>query len=247
MHPGWWRASPAWAAESEPAGSDCHDGGVSEPTTEAGAHPRVRTFHARHGRLSDRARSRIVELGEQYAPSRRDPGRPVVLEIGCGAGDAALAFADAHPDSHLVAVDVHPPGVARLLARLEAAPRSNISVVQGDALELLDAELAGVALAGVHAFFPDPWPKARHRKRRLVRADVLDLLADAMAPGAVLRLATDVADYAVHAADVLEHHGRFTLISTERPVWRPTAGYEARGLAAGRTIHELAAERVPRT
>jgi tRNA (guanine-N7-)-methyltransferase len=203
-------------------------------------HPRIRTFHARHGRVTDVMRSALADIGPRFDLLTRDPSRPLVLEVGCGHGDAALAFAAAHPDVDVLATDVHTPGVAHLLLALDADPQPNVFVTRGDALDVLDHDLGPGSLAGVHVFFPDPWPKARHRKRRFIRRDVLDLVADRLVDGGRLLVATDVDDYARHARAELDAHPAFTGGPAERPPWRPLEGYEAKGLDAGRTITELA-------
>lgn len=210
--------------------------------------PHVRTFHARHGRVSDGMRHAIAALGPARGlAARTDTGRPLLLEVGCGHGEAAMAFAVAHPEVDLLAVDVHTPGIARLLRRAERDGVANLYVERADALELLTDHLGPESLAGVHLFFPDPWPKNQHRKRRFVRADVLDLLADRMVPGAPLRIATDVADYATWAQHQLDAHPAFEGGVTQRPPWRPTAGYEAKGHAAGRSVIDLCHRRVDRS
>lgn len=202
-------------------------------------HPRVRTFHARNGRVNEAMRTALNTLAPRFEPAaRRRPGVAAVLEVGAGHGDAAIAFARAHPDVDVIAAEVHSPGVAHLLQALAADDPGNVSVA-GDALELLDHGIASGELAGVHVFFPDPWPKARHHKRRFVRPDVLDLLADRMASGAELAIATDVDDYADWAQHHLDGHQGFVGGAGARPDWRPVAGYEDKALAAGRRITEL--------
>jgi tRNA (guanine-N7-)-methyltransferase len=219
-------------------------GEVSPTVPAAGrAHPRIRTFHARHGRATASTRRALAELAPRFDPARRDPGRPLVLEVGCGHGDAALAFADAHPDVDVLATDVHTPGIAHLLLALEARPRPNVFVRRQDALELLDHDLGRGSLAGVHVFFPDPWPKARHHKRRFVRPDVVDLVADRLAPGGELRFATDDEGYAAAARAVLDAHPDLRGGPAARPAWRPVTGYEARAREAARPVHELAYRR----
>lgn len=213
----------------------CEHGGV--PDT---GHPRIRTFHARHGRVTDVMRAALAEIGPRYEPTSRDTARPLVLEVGCGNGEAALAFADAHPEVDVLATDVHTPGIAHLLLALDAEPLPNVWVARADALDVLDHDLGPRSLAGAHVFFPDPWPKARHRKRRFIRPDVADLLADRITPGGHLLVATDVEDYASHAQSVLDAHPAFAGGPGPRPGWRPVEGYEAKGAAAGRSIVELA-------
>jgi len=202
-------------------------------------HPRIRTYHARNGRLTAEMRRALVEVAPRFHPDRRDPARPLVLEVGSGHGEAALAFADAHPDVDVLAAEVHAPGAAHLLLALEAEPRPNVHVRRHDAVDLLDHEIGTGTLAGVHVFFPDPWPKARHRKRRFVRPDVVDLVVDRLAPGGTFRFATDVDDHGAAARAVLDAHPDLVGGPGDRPWWRPLAGYEAKAVAAGRHVHEL--------
>jgi tRNA (guanine-N7-)-methyltransferase len=184
----------------------------------------------------------LDELGPRHgvdALARRSPARALVLEVGCGDGEAALAFARTHPDADILAVDVHVPGVVRLLEAAEDEAVGNLFVERADALELLDEQLAASSLHGLHLFFPDPWPKARHHKRRLVRPDVLDLLADRLVPDAEMLVATDVADYVEWALAHLDGHGAFVGGIADRPSWRPTTRYEATALSEGRAIVDL--------
>jgi tRNA (guanine-N7-)-methyltransferase len=164
---------------------------------------------------------------------------PVVLEIGSGHGAAAIAYCAAHPEADLVAVEVHVPGVARMLAAAQDAGVTNLWVHPGDAMPLLHDRVAPRTLSAVHLFFPDPWPKKKHAKRRFVQQHTLDLLATRLVPGGVLRVATDSAGYAAHARRQLAHHGRWDVVEGERPPWRPDDGFEAKGLRAGRQVTEL--------
>jgi len=208
----------------------------------------VRTYTPRW-RTSPLTQERIATL----LPARRIPdgplepevafGRvaPVVLEIGSGHGAAAIGFAAAHPEVDLLAVEVHVPGVARMLAAAEAAGVANLWVEPSDALPLLRDRVAPASLTAVHLFFPDPWPKNRHTKRRFVQQHTLDLLAARLVPGGHLLIATDHAAYAAHAREQLTQHGRWSLVEGERPAWRPLDGFEVKGRAAGRPITELRA------
>ena len=122
----------------------------------------------------------------------------------------------------------------------DAAGVANLWVHPGDAMPLLTDRVPAASLAAVHLFFPDPWPKNKHAKRRFVQQHTLDLLASRLAPGGVLRIATDIAAYAAHARAQLAHHGRWDVVEGERPDWRPDDGFEAKGVRVGRTPTEVA-------
>ena len=149
-----------------------------------------------------------------------------MLEIGCGHGAAALAYAEQHPGHDIVAMDVHTPGLARMLA--EAADRGlpNLRIEIGDAVVFLEARVAPRTFDAVHLFFPDPWRKQKHTKRRFVSPANLDLLAEVLKPGG-------------HVLEQVAAHPRFEARRSARPSWRPTVGFEAKGRAAGRPITEL--------
>ena len=220
---------------------------------------RIRTFHPRRGRLSARHHDALQRLWPRYgfeipAPGTPfDPHRlfgrlspaPLVLEIGFGMGDATAQMALTNPDRDYLAVDVHTPGVAHLLHLIDDAVLSNIRLAHGDALELL-AALPADCLDAIHVFFPDPWPKARHHKRRLIQPAHVPLLRSRLAPGGTLYVATDWADYAhaalaALAADPGLHnpYGGFA----PRPDHRPVTRFELRGVTAGRDVFDLIVHR----
>ncbi|MBK8733463.1 MAG: methyltransferase [Actinomycetales bacterium] len=206
--------------------------------------PPVRTFHARRGRRSQLTTDRLETLLPRYAVPPRLGARPagverVVLEIGCGHGAAAVAYAHAHPTHLLVALDVHPPGVARMLAAAADAGVDNLAAELGDAVEFLEQRVDAGALDAVHLFFPDPWLKARHHRRRFVSRHTLGLLATRLAPGGEVLVATDQLPYAAHVREVAAGEPGWVCEEVARPAWRPMAGFEAKGVAAGRAITEL--------
>jgi tRNA (guanine-N7-)-methyltransferase len=211
----------------------------------------IRTYAGRSGRLSALTRERL----DRFLPARALPpgplmpveafGReaPVVLDIGCGHGAAAIAYASTHLAHDVLAVDVHVPGMARLLAAAEAAGVANMRVEIGDAVALLTDRVKPRQLAAVHLFFPDPWPKLKHAKRRFVRASTLDLLASRLAAGGHVLIATDQPAYAEHVRTEVRTHGRFEVVDVPRPTWRPMDGFERKGVAAGRTVVDLRLDR----
>ncbi len=211
----------------------------------------VRTFAARRGRLSPLTRDRLETLGPArwLPPGPLEPvatfGRsaPVVLEVGCGHGAAAVAYAVSHPSHDVLAVDVHTPGVARMLAAADHLQVTNLRAELGDAVTLLADRISPGALAAVHLFFPDPWPKNKHAKRRFVSAHTLDLLASRLEAEGYVLVATDQRPYAAHVASVVERHGEFVLREVERPSWRPLDGFERRAVEVGRGIVDLRLDR----
>ncbi len=167
---------------------------------------------------------------------------PLVLEIGSGMGEASAAMAAADPARDLLAVEVHTPGVATLLRRVEAAGLTNVRVVEADAVQVLGEVLPEECLDELRIFFPDPWPKARHGKRRLLSPGFTQLVADRLRPGGRLHVATDWTDYAVMTQAVVEGSGRFRVVGTHRES-RPVTRFEARGHAEGRQSYDLVAVR----
>jgi tRNA (guanine-N7-)-methyltransferase len=169
---------------------------------------------------------------------------PLVLEIGSGMGEATAAMAQADPDRDVLAVEVHTPGLGNLLRLVEAAGLSNVRVLEADAREVLRDVLPAESLDEVRVFFPDPWPKARHTKRRLVTPGFADLVATRLRPGGLLHVATDWASYAEQVLAVLAAHPSYDVVSRERGA-RPVTRFEQRGRDAGRAAHDVVARRRP--
>jgi tRNA (guanine-N7-)-methyltransferase len=173
---------------------------------------------------------------------------PLVLEIGSGMGESTAALAAADPDRDHLAVEVFEPGLAQLLMRIEDAGLANVALLRGDALALLRECVPAASLAAVRIFFPDPWPKRRHRKRRLVQPDVMALVAARLAVGGTVHLATDWEDYAVQMRTVCDAEPLLESCSAggwlPRPAWRPVTKFEDRAREEGRDVRELLYRRV---
>ncbi|WP_030190291.1 tRNA (guanosine(46)-N7)-methyltransferase TrmB [Streptomyces violaceorubidus] len=235
------------------------DGPKADP---AGSHfeRRIRSFQPRRSRVTagqadalqrlwpgwglDIDGQRVIDLAELFGDAR-----PVVLEIGFGMGEATAQMAAADPDTNILAVDVHTPGQGNLLALAERAGLSNIRVANGDAIILLREMLAPGSLAGLRVYFPDPWPKKRHHKRRLIQPEFLSLAATRLAPGAVVHCATDWEPYAEQMLDVLTAHPDFENTVpgggfAPRPDHRPLTRFEGQGLDKGHVVNDLLFRRV---
>jgi tRNA (guanine-N7-)-methyltransferase len=214
----------------------------------------VRSFVLRQGRATAGQERALTQLwpkyGVEYSPARLDLqalfGRaaPRMLEIGFGAGEALLEFATAHPEMDCIGIEVHRPGVGRLLLGAEASALRNLRVICHDAVEVLQQQLAPASIALVHIFFPDPWPKKRHHKRRLIQPPFVELLAKAIAPGGTLRLATDWEPYAQHMREVLDASAAFVNVASEagfvvRSAERALTRFEQRGQRLGHGVWDL--------
>ena len=223
----------------------------ARPTT---LRPGIRTYKPRRSRMSDRERRALDEQADLLLPAtaaRLDlaatwgAGVPVVMEICFGSGATTAAMAAADPGTGILAVDVHTPGVGDLLWRLGRDGLTHVRVMEADALAVLERMIEPHALAGVRSFFPDPWPKARHHKRRLVQPNVMDLISSRLAPGGYWHLATDWVEYAEAMQAHFAADARWTGGIIDRPAGRPVTHYERRALRDGRTITDLLYVTVP--
>lgn len=217
----------------------------------------IRSYVLRQGRMSAAQTRALDTLGPQWgipftaaAPldfalvfGRR---APTIVEIGFGMGSATAHIAAAHPEKNFLGLEVHAPGVGALLKMLGERALTNVRVIQHDAVEVLNNMVADGALAGAHIFFPDPWPKKRHHKRRLLQPPFLALLARKLASGGYLHLATDWQDYAdemlallAHDADWVNTAEGFAL----RPAHRPETNFERKGLAKGHGVWDIIFQR----
>ncbi len=215
----------------------------------------LRSYKLRRGRMGAARNHALHAHRDRFAvpdgdgpldlPALFGPGTPVVVEIGFGMGRTTLEMAAADPGTGVLATDVHTPGVAALVLGLHERGLGNVRVVEGDGHRLLRERIGPGSLAGVRVYFPDPWPKPRHHKRRLVDPGFAALVADRLAPGGLLHCATDWEPYAQRMRDVLEAEPGLVLerVAHERPAWRPLTAFEARGLARGHVVTDLLARR----
>ena len=163
---------------------------------------------------------------------------PLILEIGSGMGETTAAIAKAHPEADFIAVEVHGPGVGSLLRRIESLQLKNLRLIRHDAVEVLEHMIADGSLAGIHLFFPDPWPKKRHHKRRLVQPAFAALAARKLAPGGCLHAATDWPDYAAQMESVLSGEPLLEPCPSASRT-RPLTKFERRGVKLGHTVRDL--------
>jgi tRNA (guanine-N7-)-methyltransferase len=219
-------------------------------------HRPIRSFVLREGRLTTAQQRAFGRLWPRFGVDWRreeqlDPAalfgndRPAYLEIGFGSGDTLAELAQASPECNYLGVEVHRPGVGHLLLELERRGLENVRVLRQDALELLEHGLPPASLAGVYLFFPDPWPKKRHHKRRIVQPAFIARLARVIRPGGLLHAATDWEPYAEHMLQVLDAAdglfgnsagpGRFA----PRPANRPLTRFERRGQRLGHGVYDL--------
>jgi tRNA (guanine-N7-)-methyltransferase len=231
---------------------------TSPPSIDAPAAPRraIRSFVLRAGRMGPGQARALAELGPRfvlpYAPALTDFaahfGRhaPLVVEIGFGMGDATATIAQAAPATNFLGIEVHPPGVGALLKRIGELGLENLRVIQHDAIDVLEQMIAPQSLAGVHVFFPDPWHKAKHHKRRLIQPAFLGLLASRLAPGGYVHCATDWEPYAEQMLAVMTAEPGLRNSAAgyaARPASRPLTKFENRGLGLGHGVWDLVFEK----
>jgi len=166
-----------------------------------------------------------INLAELFPDSKR-----VIMEIGFGMGEATAQIALADPTTGYLAVEVHRPGIGKLLLRIEEGELKNLRTIEGDAFEVFEQMIVDSSLDGVHLFFPDPWPKARHFKRRIVNQEFIAAVATKLKPGAFFHIATDWLPYAQWIAEEFTKQRFFTGGEVDRPDWRPLTRFEDQGL-----------------
>ena len=229
---------------------------MTDPDPERASRDRakpIRSFVVRAGRMGPGQARALATLAPRYVVPFRPMaidfaalfGRvaPVVVEIGFGMGQATAAIAAAHRELDFLGIEVHPPGVGALLQRIDEHSLANVRIVQHDAVDVLESMVAPASLAGIHVFFPDPWPKKRHHKRRLIQPPFVRLLASRLAAGATLHCATDWEPYAEQMLAVLDAEPSLVNAAgagyADRPLERPLTKFEQRGIDRGHGVRDL--------
>jgi len=227
---------------------------VRSPDDDSGHHRRVRSFVHRPGRLTPAQQRALEDLLPAY---RIDPDIPdlrqafersagLVVEIGFGNGQALAWMAAQEPEKNFAGIEVHDPGVGRLLNALDDAGLDNVRVAKADAVEVLERQVLAGSLDEVRIYFPDPWPKKRHHKRRLIQPPFLDLISARLKPGGLLHLATDWAPYAEWMLEAIAATPALLNLGdpyVDRPAWRPGTHFEKRGLKRGHDIFDVLVKR----
>lgn len=250
-------AAPQSEAPSQPTPDAPHVQGGEGETRHR---PKIVSFVSRSTRLKERQQRAWDELAPQFVISPpRDVARTsidpdvrfdareafgrearLVVEIGSGQGECVASAAAQWPDTNFLPIEVYMPGIASTLYRIRRAELANVRVLQADAAQAVETYLPEAGVDEVWIFFPDPWHKARHHKRRLIQPYFLDRLTRVLRPGGLVRLATDWQDYADHMRETFDAHPQFTLHSTERFDGRPITSFERKGMEKDRGITDLA-------
>jgi len=217
-------------------------------------HRAIRSFVRRAGRITGAQRRALIELWPRYGIEAGDtlldfgalfPRKsPLIVEIGFGNGEALAAMAAAHPENNYLGIEVHRPGIGSLLVKLDTGALTNVRLLDADAKEVLAQRIPPGSIQGVHLFFPDPWPKKRHHKRRLVQPDFIELIQRALAPGGYFHLATDWCEYAEHMLALLTQTPGLENSAgvggyAPRPDYRPLTKFERRGQKLGHGVWDL--------
>jgi tRNA (guanine-N7-)-methyltransferase len=215
-------------------------------------HSHIRSYVLRQGRVSN-AQGRAVEnllpkFGIAHSTQLIDyielfkRSAPTILEIGFGMGETTATIAATNPQINYLAIEVHTPGVGNLLKEIDAQHLNNLRIIQHDAIEILRDMIPAASLAGIHIFFPDPWPKKRHHKRRLIQALLVKTLCEKLQTGAYIHVATDWQEYAEHILTTLSAEPLLANSAdgyAPRPTYRPLTKFEQRGLKLGHGVWDI--------
>ena len=211
--------------------------------------PSVRSYSIRGSRITDAQRTAKDALQKVHGiefkqeqiniPAIFPASEKVILEIGFGMGEATAIIAKNHPNNGYIAVDVHPPGIGKLLARIVENDLTNLKVIEEDVHVVLQHMIADESLDGIHLFFPDPWPKKKHNKRRIVNEAFLSLIHPKIKKGGFIHIATDWVPYAVSIQEVFAGSTLFTGGVIDKPEWRPVTRFEGQGIDKDHAVNDM--------
>ncbi len=211
--------------------------------------PSVRSYSIRGSRITDAQRIAKDALQKVHGiefkqeeidiPAIFPKSDKVIMEIGFGMGEATAIIAKNHPNNGYIAVDVHPPGIGKLLARIVENELTNLKVIEEDVHVVLQHMIKDDSLDGIHLFFPDPWPKKKHNKRRIVNEGFLSLIYPKIKKGGFIHIATDWVPYAVNIQEVFAGSSLFTGGVIEKPEWRPVTRFEGQGIDKDHAVNDM--------
>jgi tRNA (guanine-N7-)-methyltransferase len=211
--------------------------------------PSVRSYSIRGSRITDAQRLAKDALQKVHGiefkqeqiniPAIFPKSDKVIMEIGFGMGEATAIIAKNHPNNGYIAVDVHPPGIGKLLARIVENDLTNLKVIEEDVHVVLQHMIPDESLDGIHLFFPDPWPKKKHNKRRIVNEGFLSLIHPKIKKGGFIHIATDWVPYAVSIQEVFAGSTLFTGGVIEKPEWRPVTRFEGQGIDKDHAVNDM--------
>ena len=211
--------------------------------------PSVRSYSIRGSRITDAQRTAKDALQKVHGiefkqeqiniPAIFPASQKVIMEIGFGMGEATAIIAKNHPNNGYIAVDLHPPGIGKLLARIVENDLTNLKVIEEDVHVVLQHMIADESLDGIHLFFPDPWPKKKHNKRRIVNAAFLSLIHPKIKKGGFIHIATDWVPYAVSIQEVFAGSTLFTGGVIDKPEWRPVTRFEGQGIDKDHAVNDM--------
>jgi tRNA (guanine-N7-)-methyltransferase len=211
--------------------------------------PSVRSYSIRGSRITDAQRTAKDALQKVHGiefkqeqidiPAIFPKSDKVIMEIGFGMGEATAIIAKNHPNNGYIAVDVHPPGIGKLLARIVENELTNLKVIEEDVHVVLQHMIKDASLDGIHLFFPDPWPKKKHNKRRIVNEGFLSLIHPKIKKGGFIHIATDWVPYAVSIQEVFAGSSLFTGGVIEKPEWRPVTRFEGQGIDKDHAVNDM--------
>jgi tRNA (guanine-N7-)-methyltransferase len=211
--------------------------------------PSVRSYSIRGSRITAAQRIAKDALQEVHGiefkqeqiniPSIFPSSEKVIMEIGFGMGEATAIIAKNHPNNGYIAVDVHPPGIGKLLARIDENDLTNLKVMEEDVHVVLQHMIADESLDGIHLFFPDPWPKKKHNKRRIVNEAFLALIHPKIKKGGFIHIATDWVPYAVSIQELFAGSTLFTGGVIDKPEWRPVTRFEGQGIDKDHAVNDM--------